>query len=608
MSTITLTAFLGTTGLVDVGLRFIDADGVFTGARITSGVYELAGARGVYGIKNPTVPSDAVSIYWDSTGTTSAYAYEPLDYFMTRLLVNRTAVYTGHVLLSDGLEIAVPSTAGRPGASISGNGAEAITFVGGNDVAAITVIAGTGGTGNAGAIRFDASGNSPAIAVNGGGGNSDGIQISGTGTGADIRLAGTKGITVAGTTLFSGSLTVNGAVHFVSTFDVDGIFTANDTSNDIRGVRLSATQAFNNTGTWTGNLSGSVGSVTGNVGGNVVGTVASVVGNVGGNVVGTVASVVGNVGGNVTGSVGSIAANGITDSSYAIATGKRVIRSGTAQAGTATTLTLDAGANATNKFYTNDLLVITGGTGTGQARFITGYGGLSKIATVETWITTPDNTSTFAILPWDAAACTCDGLGSKAVTIHTEDENAANLGSVFVTMLDGADALVASGFTNGSGDYLSNLIASTQYTILTFKGGYTSAPSIQTTSAGNGAETLTTIVLTGNPSPPPPANPDLCTVFGYLVDGAGDPLAGATLTVQAVAQNPVTRPIVATGGTVLTTNAVDGVTDANGYVAVDVVRTDVLSQPVSYTITASNNQINRKGVKLASASKDIADL
>ena len=61
-----------------------------------------------------------------------------------------------------------------------------------------------------------------------------------------------------------------------------------------------------------GNVTGSVGSVTGNVGGNVSGSVASVTGNVGGNVsgsvgsvTGSVGSVVGNVGGNVVGSVGS---------------------------------------------------------------------------------------------------------------------------------------------------------------------------------------------------------------------------------------------------------------------------------------------------------------
>lgn len=60
------------------------------------------------------------------------------------------------------------------------------------------------------------------------------------------------------------------------------------TVSDKTGYALSSAQTFD----LTGNISGSVGSVTGNVGGNVVGSVGSVAGNVGGNVVGSVASVV----------------------------------------------------------------------------------------------------------------------------------------------------------------------------------------------------------------------------------------------------------------------------------------------------------------------------
>jgi hypothetical protein len=93
-----------------------------------------------------------------------------------------------------------------------------------------------------------------------------------------------------------------------------------------------AKSAFNGTGyaftncqvpevvTVTGNVTGSVGSVVGDVGGDVVGSVASVLGDVAGAVVGTVASVTGavgsvtgNVGGNVTGSVGSLAAQAKAD-------------------------------------------------------------------------------------------------------------------------------------------------------------------------------------------------------------------------------------------------------------------------------------------------------
>lgn len=131
-------------------------------------------------------------------------------------------------------------------------------------------------------------------------------------------------------------------------------------------------------------------------------------------VAGTVSgNVNGNVGGNVTGSVGSVAAGGITASSiadsaidratFAADTGLQTTRSNTAQAGGATSITLDASASATTDYYINQLIYITGGTGVGQAKFCTAYNGTTKVATVNSaWATNPDNTSTFAIIPFDA--------------------------------------------------------------------------------------------------------------------------------------------------------------------------------------------------------------
>jgi hypothetical protein len=73
-------------------------------------------------------------------------------------------------------------------------------------------------------------------------------------------------------------------------------------------------------------------------------------------------------------------------------------RTGTAQAGAANSITLDAGASATNGMYFNMWIRITGGTGVGQVRLISAYVGSTKIATVSSnWTTNPDATSTFAI-------------------------------------------------------------------------------------------------------------------------------------------------------------------------------------------------------------------
>lgn len=77
-----------------------------------------------------------------------------------------------------------------------------------------------------------------------------------------------------------------------------------------------------------------------------------------------------------------------------------VTRRNTAQAGGASTITLDAGAVATDAYYVGQQVVITGGTGAGQARLIHSYVGATKVATVgAAWAVNPDNTSVFALLP-----------------------------------------------------------------------------------------------------------------------------------------------------------------------------------------------------------------
>jgi len=77
----------------------------------------------------------------------------------------------------------------------------------------------------------------------------------------------------------------------------------------------------------------------------------------------------------------------------------QLLNNDTAAAGGATTITLGASAVGTLDFYKNALLVITGGTGAGQARAITEYTAL-KVATVDrAWGLNPDNTSQYIVLP-----------------------------------------------------------------------------------------------------------------------------------------------------------------------------------------------------------------
>ncbi len=70
------------------------------------------------------------------------------------------------------------------------------------------------------------------------------------------------------------------------------------------------------------------------------------------------------------------------------------LETGTAQAGGASTVTLRAGASATNDIFKKQAVFIMSGTGAGQT-----YNGTTKVATVDTaWVTQPDNTSIYIIL------------------------------------------------------------------------------------------------------------------------------------------------------------------------------------------------------------------
>lgn len=74
------------------------------------------------------------------------------------------------------------------------------------------------------------------------------------------------------------------------------------------------------------------------------------------------------------------------------------VRNNTAQAGAASTITLDAAASAVDSFYNGAEIKIDTGTGAGQTRTILSYVGSTKVATVDrAWITNPDSTSVFTI-------------------------------------------------------------------------------------------------------------------------------------------------------------------------------------------------------------------
>lgn len=99
--------------------------------------------------------------------------------------------------------------------------------------------------------------------------------------------------------------------------------------------------------------------------------------------------------------------------------------SGTAQAGAAGTITLQAGASASDDLYNGQIIYISSGTGAGQSRAISDYTGSSKVATVITnWAVTPDNTSVYEIYPDEVTEITAAPTAA-AVADAVWDENTA---------------------------------------------------------------------------------------------------------------------------------------------------------------------------------------
>ncbi len=70
---------------------------------------------------------------------------------------------------------------------------------------------------------------------------------------------------------------------------------------------------------------------------------------------------------------------------------------GTAQAGTANSITLATSASSTDRYYNGLTITLTGGTGAGQSRTVLGYDGTTRVAQVATWGTVPDTSSSYAM-------------------------------------------------------------------------------------------------------------------------------------------------------------------------------------------------------------------
>lgn len=262
----------------------------------------------------------------------------------------------------NGTVVATPATAGIPDVNTKNI----------NNVSASSVTTINANQGTTQPVNFTGTGGSALV-------KSDTVDIAGAAVSTSTAQLGVNVVNIGG----SAS---TGAAGYAG---VDWGQVANKTTtNALTGTTISTSQVV-------ASVTGATGSVTGNVGGNVTGSVGSVVATVN-------ASVTQWNGTNVTQSIPP-------DSIF--------IRSGTAQAGAASTITLDAGASAVNNFYQNEIIFLRSGTGAGQSNIITTYVGATKVATVGTaWAAQPDNTSVFSILAEGPSAASISGTVAANVT------------------------------------------------------------------------------------------------------------------------------------------------------------------------------------------------
>jgi hypothetical protein len=95
---------------------------------------------------------------------------------------------------------------------------------------------------------------------------------------------------------------------------------------------------------------------------------------------------------------------------------------GTAQAGAASTITLESTASTDDEQYEGRNIKITDGTGVGQQRNISSYVGSTKVATVsEAWATQPDNTSVYAVYTGGIVAHSGTNLSSLDNAVYGYD-------------------------------------------------------------------------------------------------------------------------------------------------------------------------------------------
>jgi hypothetical protein len=293
--------------------------------------------------------------------------------------------------------------------------------------------------------------------------------------------------------------------------------------------------------------------------------------------------------------------------------GRDSVNEGLAQAGTSTTITLNASASSVDDCYNGQIVFIRSGTGQDQLAVVTDYVGSTKVATIKThtangqWAAVPDTTSAYVMMPahndpaedWDniaaikaktdnlpsdpadqsllAAAISSavaplaleataqdiltevttltniGGSGARTVAITVRDSSANPIQNATVRISRTGEAYVLQ--TNASGLATFSLDDAT-WTVAITATNFSFSP-VSLVVSGNVTQTYTMTAAGGGVTP---SDPPFCTGYWVVYNVNGTVQAGAQVSLQASA------PPVGSTGIVMEDAVRTGTADNNGVV------------------------------------------
>lgn len=192
------------------------------------------------------------------------------------------------------------------------------------------------------------------------------------------------------------------------------------------------------------------------------------------------------------------------------------------------------------------------------------------------------------------------GTGPFAITITVTD-GTNPLQNVTAAIFDGS-TLAGRLVTDVNGNATFALAAGT-YTVNLYKGGYTFGSESRTVTGNEAGTLVNDLEMTATGTITPPVNPDLCTLFGYIILIDGNPAVAVTVSATLVTNRPGEA-----SGSIIAEQPMTAITNGSGFFELDLVRNDAIDATSTYKIKCLPAGIELANISLTTPTKDLADL